>query len=108
MSRFRRSATNFVRCALKNVSGELTEKMDEAVTTACMNSEIVEVAMRSEVWYMDAENVGYDKGYKARRISDLAQMLARGGSEEQLKQFLDATDEEITLAKEELAKTPSK
>ncbi len=74
----------------------------------------VEVAMRSEIWFMDAENIGYDRGFtegeikgeasgeKKARINALVQMLSRGGTEDDLRRFLDATDEEIEQAKERM------
>ena len=43
---------------------------------------------------------GREEGRKEARIGDLVQMLSRGGTEEDLRKFLDATDEEIMRAKE--------
>jgi predicted transposase/invertase (TIGR01784 family) len=100
----------------------LTRKMDEAVARACMNTDIVEAAMRSEMLLMDAENIGYDRGFaageikgeakgekkgekigeKKGRINALVQMLSRGGTEDDLRKFHDATDEEIKQAKERM------
>ena len=42
---------------------------------------------------------GMEQGRVEGRIADLAQMLSRGGTEADLRRFLDATDEEIALAK---------
>ncbi|MBP5151736.1 MAG: hypothetical protein ILP13_02335 [Lachnospiraceae bacterium] len=47
---------------------------------------------------------GMEKGRAECRITDLAQMLSRGGTEADLRRFLDATDEEIALAKEKATK----
>ena len=44
------------------------------------------------------------EGREEARIADLAQMLSRGGTEADLRKFLDATDEEIALAKEQCRK----
>ncbi len=88
------------------VEDALTQKVDEAVKEACMDSDILEVAMRSEIWFMDAENIGYDRGLTEgeaqMRIQDLVQMLSRGGTEDDLRRFHDATDEEIEQAKERM------
>ncbi len=66
----------------------------------------VEAAMRSEIWFMDAENIGYDRGLtegeEKGRINALVQMLSRGGTEDDLRKFHDATDEEIKQAKERM------
>ncbi len=42
---------------------------------------------------------GFSNGENSRRISDLAQMLSRGGTEDDLRKFLDATEDEIAKAK---------
>ncbi len=48
---------------------------------------------------------GIKQGDSTRRIKDLAQMLSRGGTEDDLRRFHDATDEEIEEAKEARLKT---
>ena len=50
---------------------------------------------------------GREEGREKTRIADLAQMLSRGGTENDLRRFHDATDEEIALAKAQLSKTAS-
>ncbi len=48
-----------------------------------------------------AYHQGIERGIEQGRIASLMQMLSRGGTEEQLRIFLNATDEEIALAKEQ-------
>ena len=45
-----------------------------------------------------------EEGKEEGRIDALALMLSRGGTEADLRKFLDATDEEIALAKEQSRK----
>ncbi len=42
---------------------------------------------------------GREEGREEARIADIAQMLSRGGTEDDLRRFLDASDEEIAKAK---------
>ncbi len=45
---------------------------------------------------------GIEQGMKKERIRNLAEMLSNGGTEDQLRQFLKASDDEIKSAKESL------
>lgn len=48
---------------------------------------------------------GLDEGIEQGRIRALAQMLAKGGTEDDLRRFHDATEDEIVQAKERLAES---
>ncbi len=53
--------------------------------------------------HAEGRKEGHAEGDKNRRILDLTQMLFRGGTDDDLRKFHDANDEEIALAKKELA-----
>ena len=93
----------------------------EAATKAvddCINDDIMrdflirEKAGVIEMHVLDFNEEKHDRslreeGSKERRIADLAQMLSRGGTEDDLRRFHDASDEEIAKAVFEAANKTS-
>ncbi len=66
---------------------------DEEKYARCLREEGVEEGIKE----------GIEQGLEQGRLNSLVQMLSRGGTEEDLRRFLDATDQEIEAARKKLS-----
>ncbi len=88
-------------CVSKGILAEFFKRRRNEVTKVIMidmTFEAREKLIREEE-RAEGREEGLEQGLEQGRIKALAQMLSRGGTEEDLKRFHDATDEEIVQAK---------
>ena len=84
--------------------GLMMKIADYAIPKGIIRREVREVmggkvlTLNTEKWF----SKGHAKGRTEERIENIAKLLSRGGTEDQAKLFLDATDEEIELARKNI------
>ena len=71
------------------------------------------LTLNTEKWFSkghakgrtEGRTEGCTEGRAEERIENIAKLLSRGGTEDQAKLFLDATDEEIELARKNMVES---
>ncbi|MCR5279270.1 MAG: hypothetical protein K6E19_07485, partial [Lachnospiraceae bacterium] len=87
-------------CVSKGILAEFFKRRRNEVTKVIMIDMTFEA--REKLIREEERAEGREEGLEQGRIKALAQMLSRGGTEEDLKRFHDASEDEIKLAKQEL------
>ena len=87
--------------------GLMMKIADYAIPKGIIRREVREVmggkvlTLNTEKWF----SKGHAKGRTEERIENIAKLLSRGGTEDQAKLFLDATDEEIEYARKSIVES---
>ena len=97
------------------VSDTLTGEIETMVDRRKFDGDTFREYMMERLWWNDAIregrweglNEGRAEGRAEARVDALVCMLQNGGNDEMLKTYLNATDDEISLAKERLSSAKS-